>query len=228
MQKSDILFLDIETVPITYNYTNLPKDAKLLWDKKNAYSKEQTAEELYAKAGIFAEFAKVIVIGVGYYNADVFRIRTFSGDDELEILKQFSDFLTKYFSNTNQVLCAHNGKEFDFPFLCRRFIINSIPLPNSLNIQGKKPWEIKHIDTMEMWKFGDYKNYTSLNLLAYALNIPSPKDDIDGSEVSKVYYEQKNLNRIETYCKKDVLTLARIYNRFIGEKTIEDNEVIYA
>lgn len=224
----DILFIDIETAPLTYQYSSLESDSKELWDKKWAFQKESSPEQQYAKAGIFAEFAKVICIGAGFFNEGKFRLKAFAGDDEKTILLEFSKLLNQYFNKKEHLLCAHNGKEFDYPFLCRRMIINGLPLPKTLQLQGLKPWEVKHLDTLEMWKFGDVKNFTSLNLLAYVLNIPSPKDEIDGSMVSKVYYEEKNLEKIKTYCLKDVLTVARVYQRFKGLSVLTDEDVIFA
>lgn len=145
----------------------------------------------------------------------------------MEVLNQFSDLLKNHFNGKENLLCAHNGKEFDFPFLCRRFLINNLPLPKTLQIQGKKPWEVPHLDTMELWKFGDVKNFTSLNLLAHVFGIPSPKDDMDGSQVGKTFYEDNNLKRIEEYCKKDVITLARVYNRFAGLGNLNDEEIVF-
>jgi len=222
-----ILFLDIETVPIFYKYNDLNETTKELWDKKWAYNKEVGADKQYEKAGIYAEFAKVICIGLGFYNANKFRIKCIASDNEVEILKQFSELLSTHFNSSQSVLCAHNGKEFDFPFLCRRFLINNLPLPKLLQIQGLKPWEVKHIDTLDLWKFGDVKNFSSLNLLAHVLGIPSPKDDIDGSMVSKVYYEEKKLDKIANYCKKDVITLARVYKRFAGTGNLSDDDIIF-
>ncbi len=228
LKLENILFLDIETVPTIYNYADLSRSAKDLWDKKWAYNKEISSIEQYQKAGIYAEFAQVLCIGVGFYNEDKFRVKTIAGADEIMVLTEFSDLMNKHFSTPNHYLCAHNGKEFDFPFLCRRFLINNLPLPKLLQIQGLKPWEIRHIDTMELWKFGDYKNFTSLNLLAHIFNIPSPKDDIDGSQVAKTFYEDKDLQKIENYCKKDVITLARVYNRFVSLGNLNDDDIIYA
>ncbi|HXB39817.1 MAG TPA: 3'-5' exonuclease [Bacteroidia bacterium] len=222
----NILFLDIETAPLVYKYADLKEPFKKLWDLKYQYNKETTPEQQYSKAGIFAEFAKVICICVGYFNGKEFRMRSFYGDDEKTILKDFKQMLDKHFIEPTQRLCAHNGKEFDFPFLCRRFLINEINLPEILDLQGKKPWEIQHLDTMELWKFGDYKNYTSLNLLAAVFNIPTPKDDIDGSQVSKVYYEEKNIERIKTYCQKDVVTVARLYQKMKAEQALRDEQIV--
>jgi 3'-5' exonuclease len=222
-----ILFLDIETIPLVYQYSELEDATKELWDKKWQYNKEISPENQYMKAGIYAEFAQVICIGMGYYKENKFRIKTIAGNNEVNVLKEFSELLNKHFSTPQHFLCAHNGKEFDFPFLCRRLLINNLILPKVLQIQGLKPWEINHIDTMELWKFGDYKNFTSLNLLAHSFKIPSPKDDIDGSQVAKTYYEDNNLEKIEIYCKKDVITLARVYNRFVGLGNLNEEDIMY-
>ncbi len=221
---NNVLFLDIETVPLEYNYQQLSEPFKKLWDLKWQFHKDVTPEQQYAKAGIYAEFAKVVCICVGYFNGKEFRIKSFYGDDEKILLEDFKSTLEKHFSG--YALCAHNGKEFDFPFMCRRMLVNGISLPEALQIQGKKPWEITHLDTMEMWKFGDYKSYTSLQLLAAIFNIPTPKDDIDGSQVAKVYYEEKNLERIKTYCAKDVVTVARLLQKMCGEQAMRDEQIV--
>jgi len=227
INSNHVLFLDIETAPLVYNYKDLQEPYKKLWDLKYQYNKDITAEQQYNKAGIFAEFAKVICICVGYFNGKEFRMRSFYGDDEKALLKEFKEMLEKQYSEKEQRLCAHNGKEFDFPFLCRRFLINGMSLPGILDLQNKKPWEVPHLDTMEMWKFGDYKNYTSLNLLAAVFNIPTPKDDIDGSQVAKVYYEEKNLERIKTYCLKDVVTVARLFQKMRAEQPLKEEQIVY-
>lgn len=222
-----ILFIDIETVPVTYKYNDLDENSKDLWNKKWQYNKEISPEQQYSKAGIYAEFAKVVCIGLGFYNQKKFRVKVIASDNEVEILNQFSDLLKTHFNTYAHLLCAHNGKEFDFPFLCRRFLINNLPLPKILQIQGMRPWEVKHIDTMDLWKFGDVKNFSSLNLLAHVLGIPSPKDEIDGSMVAKTFYEEKDLEKIAKYCKKDVITLARVYNRFAGSGNLNDDDIIF-
>jgi predicted PolB exonuclease-like 3'-5' exonuclease len=222
-----ILFLDIETVPLVYRYDELNEATRELWDKKWQYNKEVPPEQHYAKAGIYAEFAKVVCIGLGFYNEKKFRVTTLASENELDVLQRFSDLLKQHFNTAAHLLCAHNGKEFDFPFLCRRFLINNLPLPKTLQLQGLKPWNVPHIDTMDLWKFGDVKNFSSLNLLAHVLGIPSPKDDMDGSQVGKTFYEDKNLQKIENYCKKDVITLARVYNRFIGAGNLNDEDIIF-
>lgn len=227
MEIEKILFLDIETVPLVYNYKDLNETSKELWNKKWQYNKDFSPEQQYQKAGIYAEFAKIVVIGLGYYHQGQFRVKAISSTNESEILVEFSDLLKQHFNSSSHVLCAHNGKEFDFPFLCRRFLIHNMPLPKTLQIQGLKPWEVKHIDTMDLWKFGDVKNFSSLNLLAHVLGIPSPKDDMDGSLVGKTFYEEKNLEKIANYCKKDVITLARVYNRFAGIGNLEEDAIIF-
>ena len=225
-----ILFLDIETVPMVDSYDRLPMPFKKLWDRKAEFlarKPEDTSGNLFNRAGIYAEFGKIICISVGYLYNREFRMKSFYGDDELELLKEFAGLLEKYFNHRDQLLCAHNGKEFDFPYIARRMLINGLPLPNIINMAGKKPWEVPHLDTMELWKFGDFKNYTSLELLAAVFGIPTPKDDIDGSMVASVYYENKDLDRIVRYCQQDTLTVARLLFCFLGRPMIREEDVIY-
>lgn len=228
IKLSSILFLDIETAPIVYDYNSLDENIRQLWDSKFRFQQSESPEKQYQKAGIYAEFSKVICISVGFFNEETFRIKSFFGHDEKQLLEEFATLLNTHFNRKEHLLCAHNGKEFDFPFLCRRMLLNNIKLPKTLNISGKKPWEVNHLDTMELWKFGDYKNYTSLNLLAAIFNIPTPKDDINGADVARVYWEEKNLDRIVTYCQKDVLTVAQLLLRFRGESLIGDKNIIQA
>lgn len=228
IKTDNILFLDIETVPQVYDYASLNDEFKKLWDHRCRNQKTETAEELYKKSGIYSEFAKIICISVGFFHKKEFRIKSFSGDDEKQILLDFAELLNKHYHKKDDLLCAHNGKEFDFPFIARRMLVNSVQIPKILNISGKKPWEVNHLDTMELWKFGDYKNYTSLNLLAAVFQIPTPKDDIDGSDVARVYWEEKDLERIVKYCCKDVLTVAQLLLRFKGEPLIEQESVVIA
>ncbi|WP_339663017.1 3'-5' exonuclease [uncultured Polaribacter sp.] len=229
---NDILFLDIETVPQEENWSSLSKSTQELFEKKTQYQRkdETTAEQFYERAGIWAEFGKIICISVGYF-VDVkevkqFRITSFYGDDEHQLLTDFKVLLDKHFAKKANVLCAHNGKEFDFPFIARRMIVHQIELPKKLNLFGKKPWEIPHLDTLELWKFGDYKHYTSLKLLTSILGVPSPKDDIDGSEVAAVYYKEKNIDRIVTYCEKDTIAVAQILLRFNNEALLKDENIV--
>lgn len=226
---SNILFLDIETVPQYPVYSDLPEEWKTLWDHKASYlirNKEaETAESIYNRAGIYAEFGKIICISCGVISGGnddkKLVIKSFHGNDEKILLYQFCEMINKWSIDNSKYLCAHNGKEFDFPYLCRRLVINSLPIPSLLQIAGRKPWEVNHLDTLELWKFGDFKSYTSLNLLAHTLGIPTPKDDIDGSMVWEVYWKEKNIDRIVTYCQKDVVTVTQVFLRMNGESLIK-------
>lgn len=222
-----ILFLDIETVPLVYHYNELTAEAKTLWDKKWMYNESETPEQRYQKAGVYSEFAKVVCVSMGNFYNGKFYVKSFASADEKEILTQLFEHLSKFYNSDENNLCAHNGKEFDFPFLCRRYLINRMKLPKILSVSGKKPWEIKLLDTMELWKFGDYKNYTSLNLLAHVFNLPSPKDEIDGSDVARVFWEEKNLDKIKKYCGKDVITLASVYCLLTGNDPVINEQVVY-
>ncbi|WP_299272345.1 3'-5' exonuclease [uncultured Psychroserpens sp.] len=228
----NILFLDIETVPETEHFLELDVIKQELWEHKSKYQRrdEFTAEEFYERAGIWAEFGKIICISIGYFKHEGgirrFRVTSLYGD-ESKILQDFKNLLLTHFSGHKFLLCAHNGKEFDFPYIARRMIINNIELPNKLNLFGKKPWEVPHLDTLELWKFGDYKTYTSLKLLTHVLGIPSPKDDIDGSEVYNVYYKLKDIDRIITYCEKDTIAVAQIFLRLRGDELLHDNDIVH-
>lgn len=225
LPSNKILFLDIETVPMAAQWDELSSEWQELWEHKVRFqlNEDETAGDFYSKrAGILAEFGKVVCISFGLIIAnEKLRLKSFYGDDEKKILEEFIELLNRPFFASGVYLCAHNGKEFDFPYLGRRMLINGLPLPDALNLQGKKPWEIQHLDTMELWKFGDYKHYTSLNLLAAVFGIPTPKDDIDGSQVAQVYYEDKDLERIRVYCEKDVFTLAQVFRKFRNEPSLE-------
>lgn len=230
-----LLFLDIETVPQYSAFDEVPEAWKHLWERKAGAlirnRDEETVAGVYERAGIYAEFGKIVCISCGVVQGVVNNrkiiLKSFYGDDEQQLLIAFSEMLQRFTANEQRYLCAHNGKEFDFPYLCRRLLINGLPLPVILSTAGKKPWEVNHLDTMELWKFGDFKNYTSLNLLAHALNVPTPKDDIDGSMVANVYYNEKNIERIASYCQKDVVTVAQIFLRMSGEVLIEANNIEY-
>lgn len=230
---SNILFLDIETVPQFSSYHELPVEWRQLWDSKSnsliKYHEGETNESLYPRAGIYAEFGKIICISCGVLQGGgenrKMILKSFAGDDEKLLLQQFNDMLGKWAGNETKFLCAHNGKEFDFPYLCRRMIVHRLPIPPILNIAGKKPWEVAHLDTLELWKFGDFKSFTSLALLAQTLGIPTPKDDIDGSMVWKVYWQEKNLQRIVTYCQKDVVTVAQILLRMNGDPLLKEENI---
>lgn len=233
LDLTKVLFLDIETVPQLADYKNLDETTTALWDDKagKLSRNESTGEEIYERAGIYAEFGKIICISVGYFvlregGKREFRMRSFYGDDEKILLIEFADLLNGHYNSPTQLLCGHNGKEFDFPYIARRMIINQIPLPKILNMVGKKPWEVQHLDTMEMWKFGDWKSYTSLKLLTHVLGVPTPKTDIEGKDVARVYYEENDLGRIEEYCKRDTLAVAQVLLRFRGEEILTDDQIV--
>ena len=232
MKLDNILFLDIETVPLHPNYDDLSEEAQLLFDDKTSYQRKETpTADFYERAGIWAEFGKIICLSVGYFtslksNPRQFRITSFLGN-EVGILTSFSQLLNSHFSRPYHRLCAHNGKEFDLPYIARRMVVHGIELPQALQIAGKKPWEIPHIDTMELWKFGDYKHYTSLKLLMHTLNIPSSKTNLDGSQVAKVYYHDKNIEPIVSYCEQDVLAVAQVILRFARQPLLSNDEIAH-
>ena len=230
---SSILFLDIECVSGKSSYKELDETFQDLWQHKaeRLFRNEDVPEPevSYAeKAGIYAEFGKIVCISVGIISSKdgemSLRIKSFFDDDEAQLLRDFSQLLTQ--NRRLNKLCGHNIKEFDIPYICRRMVVNALPLPHLLNIAGKKPWELSYLlDTMTMWKFGDFKNYTSLKLLVALFGIPSPKDDIDGSEVGRVYWEEKDLKRIAVYCQKDVVATAQLMLRFIRLPLIEEGNI---
>lgn len=226
----NILFLDIETVPEKESFDQLDSNMKELWEQKSAYQRKDgfSAEEFYERAGIWAEFGKIICISVGYFHLKgdkkSFRTTTFHGE-ESKLLKAFKNLLVDHFGAPKNLLCGHNAKEFDFPYIARRMIIKGIALPEKLNLFGKKPWEIPHLDTMDLWKFGDYKHFTSLKLMANILGIPSPKQDIDGSMVRSVYYEDKDIDRIIAYCELDVVTTAQVFLKLRGEALLDETDI---
>ncbi|MDH7447303.1 3'-5' exonuclease [Aquimarina sp. 2201CG14-23] len=226
-----ILFLDIETVPEQEHFENLTDEMKYLWADKTKYQRKEefSPEDFYERAGIWAEFGKIVCISVGYFTfkgeTRSFRTTSFFGEEK-QLLIDFKNLLETHFNRPHHLLCAHNGKEFDFPYIARRMIIHNISLPFKLNLFGKKPWEVPHLDTLDLWKFGDYKHYTSLKLLTNILGIPSPKDDIDGSQVRQVYYEENDIDRIVIYCEKDTVAVAQILLRLRQEDLLDDDEVV--
>ncbi|MFK2819154.1 3'-5' exonuclease [Flavobacteriaceae sp. LMIT009] len=232
LNLENILFLDIETVPEKQHFSELDEDKQELWELKSQYQRkdEFNADEFYERAGIWAEFGKIICISVGYFNIQgetrTFRVTSFYGD-EIKILKDFKNLLISHFSQAKHLLCAHNGKEFDFPYIARRMIIHDITLPYKLNLFGKKPWEVPHLDTLELWKFGDYKNYTSLKLLTNVLGVPSPKGDIDGSQVYSVFYDDQDIDRIINYCEQDTIAVAQVLLRLRGDELLNKDEIIH-
>ena len=236
-----ILFLDIETVPQQRQFADLDETFQELWyyKAKSILRKDETEltdqdiSGVYERAGIYAEFGKIVCISVGVVSSDPTsgalscRLKSFCGDDEKALLTDFCALLDKSYNNPEKnYLCGHNIKEFDIPYICRRMTIHRMQLPKLLDISGKKPWETKFLlDTLEMWKFGDNKNYTSLKLLCGVFGFPSPKDDIDGSQVGKVYWEEQDTARIATYCQKDVLAVIQLLLCFKRMEIIPEDQV---
>lgn len=233
VKPEDILFLDIETIAAEKNYAGLSDKWKKLWDikAKTLARNNETPEELYPRAAIYAEFGRIICISVGFMDVRdgkrTFRIKSFSGDNETELLTNFISLLDKHFNQRKHRLAAHNGKEFDFPYLGRRMLVNNLKLPKLLRLQGLKGWEVKHIDTMELWKFGDIKSYISLDLLTTILNIQSPKVDLDGSKIYEAYYIHNDIEGIARYCQNDVLALAQVYLKLTGKTMLNNDEIVF-
>ena len=225
LNLNNLYFIDIETVPQSENYFDVPENLKKHWDKKAERlkkSEDEQNEDTYRQAGIYSEFGKIICISVGYIIKDnlgtnKIRVKSFADDNEKELLKSFADLITMKPRN----FCGHNINEFDIPYICRRLLINGIKIPECLNLYGKKPWEVQNIDTMALWKFGDFKSFTALDLLATILDVPTSKDDIDGSQVFDIYYKEKNLERIKIYCEKDVVCTANVLLKLIGKNIVE-------
>lgn len=236
LNPEEILFVDIETIPQWPGFTDMPETWQKHWESKMKFqiTKEIKAADLFERAGIYAEFGKIICISAGYIfqkQGEVFyRVKSFYNNDEKKLLLEFNNALGKFAQAGKKRLCAHNGQEFDFPYISRRNLINGLKLPKILDIAGAKPWEVKEqlIDTLQLWKFGDYKHYTSLSLLCEIFEIPTPKDDIDGSQVAKVYYTDNDLDRIIRYCEKDTLAVANLLLRYKGKKIIpsENMEIV--
>lgn len=234
-RAKNFLLLDIETVSAFASYDQLPERIQKLWDKKTLSFRKgdetlSNAEYFYDRGAIYSEFGKIVCIAFGafYWNDHdeiSFKVSSFSGDNEADILLQFKALIEKY-PPEQLILCAHNGKEFDFPFLCRRMLIHCIEIPKALQISGKKPWEILHQDTMDLWKFGDYKSYTSLDLLAAVFDIPGSKNEMSGDQVTRVYWEEKDLAKICRYCREDVVVLAQLYLRLHCFKAVRPENII--
>lgn len=230
LNLDNVLFIDIETVSGVADFSQLDDKFKKLWEKKAEQLRRNdpdlTADQLYERAGIYAEFGKIVCISCGFQSGSSFRLKSYYGDDEKILMEEFAGLLNKHYNSDIHLLCAHNGKEFDFPYISRRMLIKGLKLPNILNLAGKKPWEVKHLDTMELWKFGDFKHYTSLSLLTAIFDIPTPKDDIDGSMVGHVYWEEKDLDRIVNYCQKDVVAIAQLLRKYLGMPLIKESDIV--
>lgn len=244
IDMTNVLFLDIETVSGKATYTDMDETLQTLWKHKSRsilrqyeeeVTDEQGAETYTEKAGIFAEFGKIVCISVGIVVRNPqtkelsVRLKSFANRDEAVLLTEFNDMVEKHYNNPHKhFFCGHNLREFDIPYICRRILINQLPLPKILDIAGKKPWEVKYLlDTLEMWKFGDYKHYTSLKLLAAVFGFPSPKDDIDGSNVGRVFWEEDDLERIAVYCEKDVLAVVQLMLKYKRQPILEGEQIIH-
>jgi predicted PolB exonuclease-like 3'-5' exonuclease len=232
----DILFVDIETVANAPSLSAVNERMKVQWSRKASFLKRdatQTDDLLYEqRAGIYAEFGKIVCIAVGkFYDTETgtlgLRSKAYFGHDEKVVLGDFHSLITRL-DPANLRLCAHNGKEFDYPYLCRRMLVNEFEIPEALNLTGRKPWEVQHYDTLEMWKFGDYKHYTSLDLLTALFDIPTSKTDMDGSQVNNVYYQDKDLNKIKDYCVRDVIALAQLFLKLKAIKLPQPIDVVVA
>lgn len=223
----DILFLDIETVPQYPSFEDAPENIQHLWVKKAQFIRRQdeTDDELYRRAGIYAEFGKVVCISMAvireYEKTIKLKVASICGEKEKIILESFKKYLNLFSRNRELYLCAHNGKEFDFPYIARRMLVNEMMLPHILDVGGRKPWEVTFLDTMEMWKFGDGKKFTSLELLTTIFGIDSPKTDMEGSLVNEVYWKEKDISKITEYCEGDVIALTQLFLKLNGHPTID-------
>jgi 3'-5' exonuclease len=238
IRTEDLIVIDIETASVSSSFNLLDERWQTLWQEKTArvIPEGLTASDFYPmRAGVMAEFSKIVCISIGYFIKEQqlkIRVKSFYGDDEQKILADFLQTVTKIESfNSKWCFAGHNIKEFDIPFICRRLLVNNMHIPAYLNFQNMKPWETNIVDTFQYWRFGDYKHYTSLKLLAAAMGLPSPKDDIDGSMVGELYHngtpEERiiNMKRIATYCQKDVVTTANIILRFKNILPVHDDDV---
>ena len=235
IQLEKVLFLDIETVPQTYDWDKVDETTAQLFEHKTRFQQRDGKEvqEIYSeRAGILAEFGKIVCISCGFVHSTStgkhIRMKSFYHDDEETLLKQFAEMLNDHFNTPYHLLCGHNAKEFDFPYIARRMLVNGIKLPATLDIAGKKPWEVNHLDTLELWKFGDYKHFTSLPLLCHIFKIPTPKDDISGADVARVYFEEKDLERIKVYCEKDVVALIQLFLKMRGDALVDEADITFS
>ena len=234
----DLIVIDIETASVAPSFSNLSPQWQELWEEKTfrILPEGKTAEDFYPmRAGVMAEFSKIVCISIGYFIREQqlkMRVKSFCCEDEKKILSDFLQTVSKIESfNSNWCFAGHNIKEFDIPFLCRRLLVNDMRIPPYLDFQNMKPWETNIVDTFQYWRFGDYKNFTSLKLLAAAMGVPSSKDDIDGSMVGDLFHTQNpeermiNLKRIATYCQKDVVTTANIILRFKNSPIVHSDDI---
>lgn len=234
IKPEQLLLIDIETVPLYKSYDELPDKLKPLWDRKSLQinpDESNTANMFSERAGIYAEFGKIICISLGYLikkdSNYQLKVKTLASNDEKELLKDFIQICNKFFTQATMQFCGHNIREFDIPYICRRTLINRLDLPNILlDLQQKKPWENPMLDTLQFWKFGEYKNFVSVDLLATILEIESPKYDINGSDVARVYWQENDLDRIKNYCNRDIVTVAQILMRLIGKPLLAEDSIV--
>ncbi|MEP7165691.1 MAG: ribonuclease H-like domain-containing protein [Ferruginibacter sp.] len=238
IHPENLIIIDIETASENPSFDSMTDEWKTLWQEKIGRSLPDSVsiEAFYPmRAGVMAEFSKIICISIAYFNKETtlnMRVKSFYGHDEKKILADFLNTINKIESLNNKwCFAGHNIKEFDIPFICRRLLINNIKIPAYLDFQNMKPWETNIVDTFQYWRFGDYKNYTSLKLLAATMNIPSPKDDIDGSMVGELYWtgdeetRAASLKRIAAYCQKDVITTGNIILRFKNMAPVHPGDI---
>lgn len=232
IKDENIIFIDIETVGQHSSFADLNENEKRLWERKMQWHIEKdntTAEEIYSRAAIWAEFGKVVCISIGYIfakdNCKTLRIKSFYGHNEHEILSGFKQMIETRFNKKQYLLCAHNGKEFDFPYISRRMLVNGIQLPKILDYAGQKPWEVRHLDTLDLWRFGDYKHYTSLELLTSVFGIDSPKEEMNGSQVHEYYWQKDDLASIAEYCQRDVVAVCQLMMRYKGQPLIDNSNI---
>ncbi len=230
----NLLFIDIETVSAEGEFSRLSDRMKALWLHKASFlsnpSNLNDEDFYFDRAGIYAEYGKIISIGVGFFhwnddNEVCLKVKSISYDDEAQVLREFKVLIEKKYKPTSLSLCAHNGKEFDYPYICRRMLVNGIDIPKALQISGRKPWEIPHFDTLDMWKFGDKKHYTSLELLAALFNIPSSKIELSGDQVNHTYYRENDLAKIARYCREDIIVLAQLFLKFQNLALVEERNI---
>lgn len=245
-------FVDTETIPGYKDFNDMPEELARMYERKfghelanNDPDKFDNFEDHYrARAALYPEFGKIVCLVIGVIFVDdkdkqeKLKLKTLCGRHEDKLLAEAAPIIDKFDS-----LVGHNSKEFDFPYLCKRFYVHGIQLPQILNIAGKKPWEVSLIDTMELWRFGSFKGSTSLELFAHCLGLPSPKQDMTGADVAKVYYEMFDhmkdgelpfeaesaaIQKIGKYCQGDVVTLANCYRKLKYQSVIASENVIYS
>jgi hypothetical protein len=235
IKPENLLLIDIETVPLQHSFGDLSPKMQTLWSKKSALIDAENPEPsstFEQRAGIYAEFGKIVCIGLGYFvnvkGSYTLKIKSIASHEEKAILEEFKLVCNKFFKSSEKQFCGHNIREFDIPYICRRSFINQISLPDVLSdLQYKKPWENPMLDTLQFWKFGEYKNFTSVDLLSTVLAIESPKGDIDGSDVARVYWQENDLDRIVTYCNRDIVTVGQILMRLNGMNLLNEDEITY-